>query len=72
MHVHIAVVENKETESGITIHYVNSEYDEGSILFQAKCKVLGTDTAEDVAAKIHSLEMEHFPKVIEGLLSGRS
>ena len=68
MNVHQAVVENKEPESGITIHYVNTQYDEGAILFQAKCAVDKTDTPEDVAAKIHALEMEHFPRVIEDLL----
>lgn len=68
MHVHEAVVANKETETGITIHYVNEHYDEGAIIFQAKCEVKLYDTAEDVAAKIHELEMEHFPKVVEGLL----
>jgi phosphoribosylglycinamide formyltransferase-1 len=69
MHVHNAVVKNKETETGITIHYVNENYDEGATIFQAKCKVLPTDTANDVAAKIHELEIEHFPKVIEKLLN---
>ncbi len=69
MHVHEAVVSNKETETGITIHYVNENYDEGAIIFQVKCKVLNTDTAEDVASKIHELEMEHFPKVVERVLS---
>ncbi|MBD0823220.1 phosphoribosylglycinamide formyltransferase [Aestuariibaculum marinum] len=68
MNVHKAVVDNKETETGITIHYVNENYDEGAIIFQAKCDVTPTDTAEDVAAKIHKLEMEHFPKVVEDLL----
>ena len=68
LHVHQAVVENKETESGITIHYVNQNYDEGAIVFQAKCKVDSSDTAEDVAQKIHELEMKHFPNVIEDLL----
>ncbi|WP_426431997.1 phosphoribosylglycinamide formyltransferase [Winogradskyella sp. HB-48] len=68
MHVHHAVVENKETETGITIHYVNENYDEGAIIFQAKCEVKASDTAADVAAKIHELEMEHFPKVVERLL----
>jgi phosphoribosylglycinamide formyltransferase-1 len=63
--VHRAVVKNKETESGITIHYVNEYYDEGEIIFQAKCAVLPNDSYEDVAAKIHKLEYEHFPKVIE-------
>jgi phosphoribosylglycinamide formyltransferase-1 len=68
IHVHNAVVENKETETGITIHYVNENYDEGAIIFQAKCEVKASDTAEDVATKIHELEMEHFPKVVERLL----
>ncbi len=68
MHVHEAVVKNKETETGITIHYVNENYDEGATIFQAKCEVLPTDTAENIAAKIHELEMEHFPKVVEKLL----
>ena len=68
MHVHEAVVAQKETETGITIHYVNENYDEGAIIFQAKCDVLTSDSAQDVAAKIHELEMEHFPKVVEELL----
>ena len=68
MHIHEAVVANKETETGITIHYVNENYDEGATIFQATCPVLNTDTAEDVAAKIHELEMKHFPLVVEQLL----
>jgi len=68
MHVHEAVLISKETETGITIHYVNEHYDEGAIVFQAKCEVLSTDSAEDVAAKIHLLEMEHFPKIVNSLL----
>ncbi|KAB1070005.1 phosphoribosylglycinamide formyltransferase [Tamlana haliotis] len=68
MHVHEAVVTNKETETGITIHYVNEHYDEGAIIFQAKCDVAPSDSADDVAAKIHELEMEHFPKVVQKLL----
>ena len=68
MHVHNAVVENKESESGITIHYVNEHYDEGAIIFQAECAVNPTDTPADVAAKIHQLEMIHFPKVIQQIL----
>ena len=68
MYVHEAVVANKETETGITIHYVNEHYDEGAIIFQAKCDVLKTDSAQDVADKIHKLEMEWFPKVVEKLL----
>ncbi|ULC59618.1 phosphoribosylglycinamide formyltransferase [Flaviramulus sp. BrNp1-15] len=68
MYVHEAVVANNEIETGITIHYVNENYDEGATIFQAKCEVLPTDSVEDVAAKIHKLEMEHFPKVVEKLL----
>jgi phosphoribosylglycinamide formyltransferase-1 len=69
--VHQAVVTNKDTETGITIHYVNEHYDEGAIIFQAKCEVNPSDTADDVASKIHELEMEHFPKVIEELLKNQ-
>ncbi len=68
MHVHQAVVANKESETGISIHYVNEHYDEGAIIFQAKCSVNIKDTPEDIAAKIHELEMQHFPKVVEQLL----
>jgi phosphoribosylglycinamide formyltransferase 1 len=63
--VHTSVIENHETESGITIHYVNQHYDDGSIIFQSRCKVDSSDTAETLAVKIHALEYEHFPKVIE-------
>ncbi|SDG81030.1 phosphoribosylglycinamide formyltransferase [Winogradskyella thalassocola] len=69
MNVHQAVIDNKETETGITIHYVNENYDEGAIIFQSKCSVSPTDCAEDVAGKIHLLEMEHFPKVVEKILN---
>lgn len=65
MHVHKTVVENKETETGITIHFVNENYDEGKIIFQAKTDVNRYDTPEDIAAKIHQLEYKWFPKVIE-------
>jgi phosphoribosylglycinamide formyltransferase-1 len=67
--VHKAVVAAKETESGITIHFVNENYDEGEIIFQAKCPVLENDTYEDVAAKVHALEYEHFPKIIESIIN---
>ncbi|WP_298531861.1 phosphoribosylglycinamide formyltransferase [uncultured Algibacter sp.] len=70
MHVHEAVVANNETETGITIHYVNENYDEGATIFQAKCAIKPTDTAADIAAKIHELEMEHFPKIVDNLLNG--
>lgn len=66
--VHKAVVEAGETESGITIHYVNENYDEGAIIFQAKCPVLKDDSYEDVAKKVHTLEYMHFPVIIEKLL----
>lgn len=67
-YVHEAVVANKETETGITIHYVNEHYDEGAIIFQASCPVLPTDTPNDVAAHVHQLEYTHFPVIIEKLL----
>ena len=68
MHVHEAVVNAQETESGITIHYVNERYDDGAIIFQASCEVLPEDKPEDVANKVHALEYAHFPKVIEKIL----
>ena len=67
--VHKAVVNNQEKESGITIHYVNEKYDEGDIIFQAKCLLTPSDDPQEVANKIHKLEQEHFPKVIASLLS---
>mgnify|MGYP002516566607 FL=1 len=66
--VHKAVVENKETESGITIHFLNDRFDEGEHVAQYKCEVLPTDTPEDVATKVHALEYEWYPKVIENIL----
>jgi phosphoribosylglycinamide formyltransferase-1 len=68
MHVHRSVVENQEPKSGITIHYVNENYDEGAIIFQKSVDLTSDDTPDDVAAKIHQLEQENFPKVIENLL----
>lgn len=69
MKVHCAVVENGEKETGITIHYVNSRYDEGGMIFQAKTEVLPTDTPEMVAEKVHALEYEHFPKVVAQIIA---
>lgn len=69
--VHDAVVANKELETGITIHYVNEHYDEGAIIYQAKCDINPSDTTEAVAAKIHELEMAHFPMVVEELLKAQ-
>lgn len=67
-HVHQAVVEAGEKESGITIHYVNEHYDSGNIIFQAKCEVLPGDDYHQVAEKVHALEYAHFPQVIDNLL----
>lgn len=69
MRVHEAVKKAGEKETGITIHLVNEEYDDGDIVFQAKCVVAPADTPEDIAQKIHQLEHRHFPEVIEKLLS---
>lgn len=66
--VHEAVVAAGEKESGITIHYLNERFDEGEIIVQYKCPVLPQDTAEDVAKKVHALEYEYYPQVIEKLL----
>ena len=68
MNVHKAIVANNEKETGITIHYVNENYDEGNIIFQKKVTLLVTDTPEVVAEKIHELEQKYFPSVIEELL----
>jgi|TARA_B110000908_G_C10126261_1_gene390014 phosphoribosylglycinamide formyltransferase-1 len=68
MNIHKSVIESKEKETGITIHYVNEKYDDGAIIFQVKTSVLPSETAEDVAKKIHQLEYEHFPRVIEAII----
>ena len=68
-HVHEAVIAAGERESGITIHYVNEHYDEGTTIFQAKCVVLPGDTPDSLAARIHELEYENFPRVIEEVLN---
>ncbi|UII28831.1 phosphoribosylglycinamide formyltransferase [Fulvivirga maritima] len=67
--VHQAVCEAKEKETGITIHYVNNKYDEGKIIFQAKVALNEGDTPEQVAEKVHRLEYEHYPKVIESVIN---
>ncbi|MDD2314847.1 MAG: phosphoribosylglycinamide formyltransferase [Proteiniphilum sp.] len=66
--VHQAVLDAGETESGITIHYINEHYDEGDIIFQATCKVEPDDNFEMLAARVHALEYTHFPSVIEAVL----
>ena len=69
MRVHEKVIENSEKETGITIHYVNKNYDEGAIIFQKSFLLSQNDTARSVAEKIHNLEHEYFPKVIQELLT---
>src|SRR5690554_5940415 len=71
-YVHEAVIENRESESGISIHYVNEAYDEGAIILQKKVAVSAADTSETLAQKIHALEHEWFPKTIEELLLKQS
>jgi phosphoribosylglycinamide formyltransferase 1 len=70
MRVHEAVIANGDKESGITIHHVNAKYDEGNIIFQARCEVQKGDTAETLAQRIHQLEHDNYPKVIEKLVTG--
>ena len=67
-HVHLAVLANKEQESGITIHFVNAKFDEGEIIHQSKFKVDKGDDLKMMKFKVQQLEHLHFPKVIEGLL----
>lgn len=67
--VHKAVIEDKDTESGITIHHINEVFDDGEIYFQAKCEIEATDTAQDVERKVRALEIKHFPSVIEKFLT---
>jgi phosphoribosylglycinamide formyltransferase 1 len=68
MNVHKAVFENQEKISGITIHYASEIYDEGEVIFQASCTLTSEDTPERIAQKIHELEYEHFPKIIEKII----
>ncbi|MFO7878868.1 MAG: phosphoribosylglycinamide formyltransferase [Bacteroidales bacterium] len=66
--VHQAVIENNETESGISIHYVNEKYDEGKIILQAKCPVYKSDDTDSLSNRIHKLEYRYYPQVIEQLI----
>ncbi len=68
MHVHEAVIASGEKESGITIHYINEHYDEGTILFQATCPVMPDDTPATLANRVHALEYAHYPQVIAQLI----
>jgi phosphoribosylglycinamide formyltransferase-1 len=69
MRVHQAVLENNDKETGITIHYVNENYDEGAIIFQKSVNIEDCTTAEEIANRIHELEHKYFPEVIEKLLT---
>ncbi|MBN1596712.1 MAG: phosphoribosylglycinamide formyltransferase [Bacteroidales bacterium] len=69
MYVHEAVIQNQEKQSGITIHYVNEKYDEGNIIFQAKCEISKDETPETLAEKVHKLEYKHFPIIVEKIIS---
>ena len=66
--VHNAVKNAGEKETGITIHYINENYDEGDIIFQAMCEVTDLDTPQDIANKVQNLEQMHFPKIIEEIV----
>jgi phosphoribosylglycinamide formyltransferase-1 len=66
--VHKAVLQNKDAESGISIHYVNEKYDEGNIILQTRCPVYQTDSVETLAERIHKLEYRYYPQCIEHLI----
>lgn len=65
MHVHEAVKQSGENETGITIHLIDGNYDKGNTVFQAKVAVEPADSPDDIANKVHKLEYEYYPKVIE-------
>lgn len=69
LNVHRKVIENAEKESGITIHYIDEHYDQGEIICQETCPVLPTDTPEELALRVHSLEYKYYPLVIERVFS---
>jgi phosphoribosylglycinamide formyltransferase-1 len=68
-HIHEAVIANRESESGISIHFINEDIDGGEILFQAKCEVKPDDTPDSLATRIHALEHKFYPEVIEKLIT---
>lgn len=72
MHVHKTVIASKEEESGISIHYVNENYDEGKLIAQYKCKLTASDSAATLALKIHELEQQFFPVIIEKVLKSNA
>ncbi len=67
--VHKAVFKSKDLETGITIHYVNEEYDKGNIIFQAKCEIKNRESVKQIEKKVHKLEMKFYPIIIESLLN---
>lgn len=69
VHVHVSVLENKEVETGITIHYVNEEYDEGKIIFQKEISIINCKTSEEIAKKVQGLEQIYLPEVLHQILS---
>jgi len=71
MHVHESVIKNNEKTSGISIHYVNEKYDEGKLIFQKEVNISPSDTPETLANKVHELEYEYYPKIIEKILTSR-
>lgn len=68
-HVHEAVINNQEKYSGISIHYVNEKYDDGQIIFQDRVELKPDDTPDTLASRIHELEYEHYPRVIEEVIT---
>jgi phosphoribosylglycinamide formyltransferase-1 len=70
--VHKAVLENKEVESGISIHFVNQNYDKGELILQENCSVSANETLETLTAKIHQLEQKYFPLTIEKVLKNQN
>ena len=68
INVHKKVFEDGNTQTGMTIHFVNEDYDDGAIIFQAKCSINKYDSIKEIANKVHKLEKKFFPKIIEGLL----
>lgn len=69
-YVHQAVLDNKENETGITIHYVNEQFDEGGIIFQKSTSISDCQSADEIANKVHELEQRFFPEIIDQLLNG--
>jgi len=69
-HVHEMIINNKENESGISIHFVSEEYDKGDLIFQSKCIISPDDTPDTLAAKVHDLEYKYYPEVISKIVSG--